>query len=121
MSEDQPNTFSLNIEEISNELRVRPEIYRRLLHSFSKTIIEKMQVLEEALKTDDVMKMRAILHEVKGTSGNLRLKAMSETANTLHVAVKAGEPKEKLEEYFVSLKARTKEFVEFAQKMEQGN
>jgi len=108
------DSFQLDIEKISQELRVRPEIFKRLVISFSKSIVEKIQMLEQALTQDDSVKARAILHELKGTSGNLRLQPVFEAVETLHVAVKAGDSKEKQQEYFASLKARCQEFIEYA-------
>ena len=108
------DSFQLDIEKISQELRVRPEIFKRLVISFSKSIVEKIQILEQALTQDDSVKARAILHELKGTSGNLRLQPIFEAVETLHVAVKAGEPKVKQQEYRTNLKSRCQEFIEYA-------
>jgi len=108
------DSFQLDIEKISQELRVRPEIFKRLVISFSKSIVEKMRILEQALTQDDSVKARAILHELKGTSGNLRLQPVFEAVETLHVAVKAGEPKVKQQEYLANLKSRCQEFIEYA-------
>lgn len=108
------SSFQLDIEKVSQELRVRPEIFKRLVVSFSKTIVEKMQVLEQALSQSDSVKARALLHELKGTSGNLRLQPVFAAVDTLHVALKAGESKEKQQEYLATLKTRCQEFIEYA-------
>jgi len=115
MSENQnTNVFQLDIEKVSQELRVRPEIFKRLVISFSKTIVEKMQTLEQSLNQDDAVKARAILHELKGTSGNLRVQPVYEAVDILHVAVKVPEPKEKLQQYLAALKSRCQEFIDYA-------
>lgn len=103
----------INIDAISQEMHVRPEILKRIITSFAQTLTEKNTGLEDALLKDDALRARAILHEVRGTSGNLRLHEVYDSARILHEAVKAGEPKENLLKYFEVLKAHSKELTEF--------
>ena len=108
----------LNIDyaAISQLLKVRPEILKKLIVSFSKSLEEKSKDLEAALAKNDAMQMRMILHEIKGTAGNLRLETISEAENVMHEAVKAGEDKAKLEEYLKTLKLRISELKEYLSK-----
>ena len=99
-----------DIEKVSQELHIRPEVLRRIATSFATTLSAKIQDLQEAMAKDDVLKMRAILHEVRGTSGNLRLEDIFSSARTLHEAVKASEDKTNILEYFEALKSRLIEF-----------
>jgi hypothetical protein len=91
MTNTDPFSYDLNV--VSQELHVRPEILSRLLKSFSVTLAQKIAQLDEALPKNDIVLVRAIMHEVKGTSGNLRLKDVYQTADVMHVAVKAREVK----------------------------
>lgn len=103
----------INIDAISLEMHVRPEVLKKIITSFSQTLTEKNVGLEDAIQKDDALRARAILHEVRGTSGNLRLHEVYDSARILHEAVKAGEPKENLLKYFEVLKSHSKELTEF--------
>ncbi len=105
--------IDLNYEQISQLLKVRPEILKRIILSFATSLTDKMKNLEEALAQSDEARMRAILHEIKGTAGNLRLTTITTAENVMHEAVKAGENPGKLREYFVTLKLRVEELQRY--------
>ncbi|HOW36478.1 MAG TPA: hypothetical protein PL155_08715 [Candidatus Omnitrophota bacterium] len=121
MGNPEGNALAVDVDAISRELRVRPEILKRIIISFSKTLTEKMFQLEGALADDNAVFMRALLHEIRGTSGNLRLAVVYETAKTLHEAVKAGEEKKRLQEYFDALKVCSSQLTEYAKNEESKN
>jgi len=81
----------IDAERASKELRIRPHIYIKLVKSFTLSLAGKLQRLNEALATDDRDQMRMVLHEIKGTGGNLRLYNILGPESLLHMAVKAGE------------------------------
>ena len=110
----------VDIQKISEELNVRQEVLARLITSFSKTLQEKLKQLDEALSVNDVMRMRAILHEVRGTSGNLRLKGVEACAKSLHEAVKAGAQSAKLASYLSDLKSETQTLAEDVNSLQGG-
>ena len=108
--------ITIDFDGISKELKIRQEILVRLINSFAIALTGKMKNLKEALERMDAETMRAILHEIKGTAGNLRLKRLSEAEDVMHVAVKAGEQKPKLEEYYKTLNDRVIELQEYLKK-----
>ena len=110
------NSFSYDAQAISQELCVRSEVLTRLVVSFSDTIVQKISVLEGAFVDNDILKMRATLHEIRGTSGNLRLNSILSSAKVMHEAVKAGEDQSKVSQYFDALKSCVDEFCAYAQK-----
>jgi len=110
--------LNIAFESISQQLKVRPEILKKLIKSFSVSLGEKMVNLEQALEKNDALLMRSILHEIKGTAGNLRLETISAAENVMHEAVKAGEAQPKLKEYFDTLKSRVQELQQFMAKQE---
>ena len=113
MSENQTGgRLEINLDVISGELHVRPEILKKIITSFAGTLAVKLAELATACSKDDVARARAILHEVRGTSGNLRLEKVYVTARALHEAVKAGQEKVKILEYLESLKARSAELTD---------
>ena len=98
---------NIDVQQISQELRIRPEIYLRLVTSFSNSLVGKMHALSDALAEDDRDQMRLILHEIKGTAGNLRLRNITEPETVLHEAVKAGDAQKKLLQHYEVLRAET--------------
>lgn len=104
---------TIDFAAISQQLKIRPEILKKLIKSFSGTLLDKMVLLEAALGKNDAMQMRMILHEIKGTAGNLRLATIAEAENVMHEAVKAGEGKDKLDGYYKTLKARVEELQKY--------
>lgn len=114
---DNSAQLQIDVTKISQELKIRPEIYLKILVSFTHTLKDKVVLLQEALTARNFDEMRRILHEIKGTSGNLRLPTISSHQETLHVAVKAQEPQEKLLEYMSRLKDETDKLYQYVQKM----
>lgn len=112
------NEFNYDFKKVSEELCVRPEVLKRLVISFSKTIAEKVKILETARADNDILKMRATLHEIRGTAGNLRLEGILASAKVLHEAIKSGVDDAKIANYFDELKLRAAEFQTYIQKQE---
>src|SRR3989338_3420808 len=98
------NNQSIDIDVISQELHVRPEVLKRIIASFFKTLTEKVINLEQALLKSNTAGMRALLHEIRGTSGNLRLAKIYSAAMDLHEAVKANAEREKLSRFLSVLR-----------------
>jgi len=96
----------IDVEAISQQLHVRAEVLKRIIVSFSQALAGKLAELSEVHEKSDILKMRAILHEIRGTSGNLRLQDVHSSAVTLHEAVKAGAAKEKTTAYLEDLKKK---------------
>lgn len=113
--------FHYDVAKVSQEMKVRPEILNRLVLSFSRTLTEKVRLLEAAMFKDDIITMRAILHEVRGTAGNLRLEGIANAGRVMHEAVKSETSKDKVPEYFRTLKAWTQAFNEYIKKQESAN
>ena len=107
------DSIQINAEEISNELRIRPEIYKRLVASFTNSLGEKIKKLNDALSIDDRDQARMILHEIKGTAGNLRLRTIAAPESMLHDAVKIGETQGKLTLYFDVLKTEVEKLQKY--------
>ena len=110
---EEVNLF-LDIKRVSESLHLRPDVYVRILKSFAHgTLAEKNLQLIEAFANNDVMKMRAILHELRGASGNLRVDNVFQAVVNLHDAVKAGEGKEKIKKLLDAVRIRTGELQKF--------
>ncbi|MFA6378521.1 MAG: Hpt domain-containing protein [Candidatus Omnitrophota bacterium] len=111
--DDDIKQFSYDTLAVSQELHVRPEILTKLLKSFSNTLSQKIAQLDDFMLKNDVIQIRAIMHEVKGTSGNLRLKQVYEAADAMHVSVKAGDPAEKITELFGVFRKEAFLFIDY--------
>ena len=105
--------FQYDAEAVASELRIRPEILKKLLGSFSNTLADKISQLDMLIPVNDVEKIRAIMHEVKGTAGNLRLTKVYETADVMHVAVKEEEAQNKILNYFEEFKGESNQFIQY--------
>ena len=96
--------INIDVKQVSEELRIRPEIYLKITNSFVNSLSGKLKVLSDAMSADDRDQMRMTLHEIKGTAGNLRLKNISAVESVMHEAVRAGEPQARLSKYFEDLR-----------------
>ena len=94
----------LDADGISAELKIRREIYLRIVTSFSATLQEKISVLEQALQSRDHECLRRTLHEIKGTSSNLRLRDISAAEQLMHEEVKGAADPAKMVQYLESIK-----------------
>lgn len=100
----EPGTLSLDAAGISAELKIRPEIYLRIVKSFSSTLQEKLSILEQALQSLDRESLRRTLHEIKGTASNLRLHDISAAEQLMHEEVKGNADPEKMAQYLAGIK-----------------
>jgi len=110
--------LSIDVGKVSSELRIRPEVYVRIVRSFADNLGGKMHDLDEALSGNDVSRMRSILHEVKGTASNLRLRTISEPEEIMHAAVTAGDDSHKLSGYLEDLKSETRRLQGYVKDLE---
>ena len=101
---ESPEKIMLDVNKVSQELRIRPEVYVKIVTSFSQTLMEKVQLLEDGLAKRDWDALRRILHEIKGTASNLRLKEVTAAEEVMHAEVKGAADPEKLRLGLVSLK-----------------
>ena len=106
----------IDVDGVSKELRIRPEIYMKIVSSFAQSLGGKMKILNDALAVNNTDQIRMILHEIKGTAGNLRLKNISDAEAVMHVAVKAGENSKALGTYFETLKKETERLQQYVGK-----
>ncbi len=107
------NEIQLDVEQVSRELRIRPEIYVKIVVSFANSLAGKLKALSEALAIKNNDQVRMILHEIKGTAGNLRLKNIAEAENIMHVAVKAGENSKQLSQYYENLRLESEKLQRY--------
>jgi HPt (histidine-containing phosphotransfer) domain-containing protein len=99
--------LEIDVQQISRELRIRPEIYIKILTSFSQTLFDKTKILEEAIGKYDKETIRRTLHEIKGTASNLRLKTITAVEEELHQEVKGTADVAKLKQGLQELVAET--------------
>jgi len=109
-------SMSIDVDKVSEELRIRPQIYIRLITSFASSLSGKMKALNEALESNDTDQMRMILHEIKGTAANLRLQSLLRAEDVMHVAVKGGEAQKQLYKYFADLSAESVKLQQYVNK-----
>lgn len=105
--------INIDVKKVSEELKIRPEIYLKIMISFVQSLTGKLNILNDALSTNDRDQMRMTLHEIKGTAGNLRLKSLSAVETIMHDAVKAGEPQARLSQHFEALRKETERLQQY--------
>jgi hypothetical protein len=120
MDSNTQANFKYDIVAVSQELRIRPQILHKLLESFSQTLTGKIVELNTLVPQRNIEQIRAIMHEVKGTSGNLRLKEIYESADIMHMAVKAEEEQSKVLVYFETFKKKSDLFIRQYQSQPKG-
>ncbi len=101
---DSSTPISIDVKQVSEELRIRPEMYVKIASSFVNSLSGKLKILSDAMSIDDRDQMRMTLHEIKGTAGNLRLRNLSAVESVMHEALKAGESQSRLTQYFEALR-----------------
>ncbi len=101
---DAGDPINIDVKKVSEELRIRPEIYVKITVSFVNSLSGKLKILSDAMSCNDRDQMRMTLHEIKGTAGNLRLRTLSAVESVMHEAVKAGEQQSRLMPYFEALR-----------------
>ncbi len=101
---DEKGVINIDVKQVSEELKIRPEIYLKITASFVNSLSGKLKILSDALSTNDRDQMRMTLHEIKGTAGNLRLRNLTAVESVMHDAVKAGEPQTRLMQQFEALR-----------------
>ena len=107
----------IDVATVSQELRIRPEIYLKIVLNFAQNLIAKMAALNIAVIANDTQQMRIILHEIKGTAGNLRLKGLISAEALIHEAALKGEAQEKISKLFEGLNAEVLRLQEFIKTM----
>ena len=107
------DAYQLDIQGISQELRIRPEIYLKIVTSFAQNLTAKMATLNTAVIANDAQQMRIVLHEIKGTAGNLRLKDLMAVETLIHEAVLKNESQEIISKLFEGLNAEVLRLQEF--------
>lgn len=90
--------LEIDVGQVSRELRIRPEIYIKILTSFSQTLFDKTKILDEAIAREDKETIRRTLHEIKGTASNLRLKTITAIEEELHQEVKGAADVDKMKQ-----------------------
>ena len=120
MTPDYHEQLFVDVEKISQELRIRPHIYVKLLKSFADNLVGKLKLLNEAMTINDRDQMRMILHEIKGTAGNLRLYNITGPEAVLHVAVKAGESQKILAAHLEVLRQESERLHQYVNGLPDG-
>lgn len=114
-------SISIDVKQVSEELRIRPEIYVKITVSFVNSLSGKLKILSDAMSSNDRDQMRMTLHEIKGTAGNLRLRNLSAVESLMHDAVKAGEPQSRLTTYFEALRRESEKLQQYMNTLSRSN
>jgi len=114
---EQPQELYIDVKKVSEELRIRPEVYLKIVKSFANSLMQKMNALSDALAVEDREQARMILHEIKGTSSNLRLHNVSQAEGIIHAAVKSGAGRDQLDKHFEALRKEAERLQQYVYKL----
>jgi len=81
--EKSTEILSYNMKDIAEELEISISFAEKLLDKFLKKFNIQIEEMKELAKKKDFNKLNNLLHAVKGTSGNLRLKSIEKLINRL--------------------------------------
>ncbi len=112
--------INIDIKQVSEELKIRPEIYLKIANSFVSSLSGKLKILSDAISANDIDQIRMTLHEIKGTAGNLRLKSLSAVESEMHEAVRIGASQSLLSHYFEALRAESEKLQQYMMTLGKG-
>jgi len=95
-----PDYSSLNHEEMSAAIGLKPKHIPMLIASFldeSKTI---MGSLESAIDSKNYTEIKSFAHSIKGSAGNLKFNDMYEMAKEIELSAAAGDTSFDYKSYF---------------------
>jgi CheY-like chemotaxis protein len=93
------------------------ELYKKLLHKFSRTHVANLDALRKALKHGNRKQAEELAHTLAGVSGNLGANALQQAASDLETALKT-ESSEILEHLFETLASDFELVVHAIQRLE---
>ncbi len=96
-------------KKITAELGIDEEAYAELFRDFIAQTEKKIKKLGQTIAADNFGEMAKIAHEIKGSSGNLRITEMQGIAKSIEMAAKAGRNKQAITKNLQALKEAMEE------------
>jgi two-component system, sensor histidine kinase and response regulator len=76
----------INIREAFEMLKLEPAVYRKILLGFKKNSLDMAESIRGALEEDDIQRIVALAHTIKGSSGNIGAIDLENAAKELEAA-----------------------------------
>ena len=109
---DQKNTGPIDMESVLERVGGDEAFLQELIDIYIEDFIEKYDQLKQAIEEADFENIKEIGHSLKGSSGNLSLNSLYETAYGIELAGKENDI-EKARLLFLRLKEEFKELKDF--------
>jgi HPt (histidine-containing phosphotransfer) domain-containing protein len=106
------NSGSIDMDSVLERVGGDESFLRELLDIYVEDFIEKYPQLEQAISKGDFNNIKEIGHSLKGSSGNLSLTGLHETAYGIELSGKENDI-EQAKLYFIRLKEEFKKFKDF--------
>lgn len=106
------NTGPIDMDSVLERVGGDESFLRELLDIYVEDFIEKYPQLEQAISKGDFNNIKEIGHSLKGSSGNLSLTGLHETAYGIELSGKENDI-EQAKLYFIRLKEEFKKFKDF--------
>ena len=106
------NSGSIDMDSVLERVGGDESFLRELFDIYVEDFIEKYPQLEQAISKGDFNNIKEIGHSLKGSSGNLSLTGLHETAYGIELSGKENDI-EQAKLYFIRLKEEFKKFKDF--------
>lgn len=106
------NSGPIDMDSVLERVGGDESFLRELLDIYVEDFIEKYPQLEQAISKGDFNNIKEIGHSLKGSSGNLSLTGLHETAYGIELSGKENDI-EQAKLYFIRLKEEFKKFKDF--------
>lgn len=106
------NAGPIDMDSVLERVGGDEAFLRELLDIYVEDFIEKYPQLEQAISQGDFNNIKEIGHSLKGSSGNLSLTGLFETAYGIELSGKENDI-ERAKLYFIRLKMEFKKFKDF--------
>ena len=80
----------IDIREAIEKLNLEPEIYRKILSGFRKNSLDIVESVKKALEENDMDRIVAMAHTLKGSSGNIGAQELFNASRELETAASKG-------------------------------
>jgi HPt (histidine-containing phosphotransfer) domain-containing protein len=92
--------MDININQISGQLHIPPEVYRRILEKSLTTTAEDIVLLQKVVSEGNYDQVRFVAHRLKGIYSNLHIEELRQAAEALQTAAKSDPQAEEIGRLF---------------------
>lgn len=88
IKKEEKSEFIYDIEEAAQSLGLQVTIFKTILNAFVSSIDEDLDLLKEAIDSNNYENIREVAHKIKGASANLKIKEVASLLNEIELNAK---------------------------------